>query len=240
MTNQQIPRSVQQALEAPGCERIKDFYAVGPVQRAAVESFAEALFRPTPSTTVEAHRTDREIVEQTEELALWLLSWAFNHKPETSTPMRDSTHPFAERCWNAACCIQELLTSTDPENAVANLDVDAALPPQVEQAPQPAQDVNAEMLAAIEFLLDVHDESHLPEENHVYIPGSFKAAIAQVRRAMYRAKAAPPQAERVPMEREQRESIKAANVINGSCYSYWDADGIIAATEANHDIKAKP
>ena len=39
-----IPRALlEQALEATGCERIKDFYAVGPVQRAAVESFAEAL-----------------------------------------------------------------------------------------------------------------------------------------------------------------------------------------------------
>jgi hypothetical protein len=31
------------ALAAPGCERLRDFYAVGPVQRAAVESFADAL-----------------------------------------------------------------------------------------------------------------------------------------------------------------------------------------------------
>jgi len=31
------------ALAAPGVERIRDFYAVGPVQRAAVESFADAL-----------------------------------------------------------------------------------------------------------------------------------------------------------------------------------------------------
>ena len=34
---------LQQTLDAPGCERIKDFYSVGPVQRAAVESFVEAL-----------------------------------------------------------------------------------------------------------------------------------------------------------------------------------------------------
>lgn len=32
-----------EVLDAPGCERIKDFYSVGPVQRAAVESFAAAL-----------------------------------------------------------------------------------------------------------------------------------------------------------------------------------------------------
>ncbi len=35
--------ALAQALESPGCERIKDFYSVGPVQRAAVEQFVEAL-----------------------------------------------------------------------------------------------------------------------------------------------------------------------------------------------------
>jgi hypothetical protein len=73
-------------------------------------------------------RTDRQIVDQTEELAVWLLSWLFNHQPETDTPMRESTHPFAERCWAAACHIQEMLTATDPENAVAELDVDDTPP----------------------------------------------------------------------------------------------------------------
>jgi hypothetical protein len=67
-------------------------------------------------------RTEQQIVDQTEGLAVWLLSWCFNHQPETSTPMRKSTHPFAERCWAAACHIQEMLTATDPENAVAELD----------------------------------------------------------------------------------------------------------------------
>ncbi len=47
MTNQQTPHSaLELALAAPGCERIKDFYAVGPVQRAAVESFAAVLTSP--------------------------------------------------------------------------------------------------------------------------------------------------------------------------------------------------
>jgi hypothetical protein len=79
-------------------------------------------------------RTDQQIVDQTEELAVWLLSWCFNHQPETDTPMRESTHPFAERCWAAACHIQEMLTATDPENAVAELDVDAT-PPAAQPAP---------------------------------------------------------------------------------------------------------
>ena len=67
-------------------------------------------------------RTDQQIVDQTEELAVWLLSWAFNRQPETPTPMRKSRHPMAERCWAAACHIQEMLTATDPENSVGELD----------------------------------------------------------------------------------------------------------------------
>lgn len=67
-------------------------------------------------------RSDKEIVQQTEALAVYLLSWCFSHEPETATPMRDSTHPFARRCWAAACHIQEMLTDTDPENAVTELD----------------------------------------------------------------------------------------------------------------------
>jgi len=35
--------AMRKALESEGCERLKDFYNVGPVQRAAVESFAVAL-----------------------------------------------------------------------------------------------------------------------------------------------------------------------------------------------------
>lgn len=34
---------LREALESDGCERLKDFYNVGPVQRAAVESFVAAL-----------------------------------------------------------------------------------------------------------------------------------------------------------------------------------------------------
>lgn len=78
-------------------------------------------------------RTDQQIVDQTEELAVWLLSWCFNHQPETSTPMRESTHPFAQRCWAAACHIQEMLTATDPENAVAELEGESG----EEKSPQP-------------------------------------------------------------------------------------------------------
>ncbi len=82
--------------------------------------------------TGHGQRTDQQIVDQTEELAIWLLSWCFNHQPETDIPMRESTHPFAERCWSAACHIQEMLTNTDPENSVAELDV-ADTPPATQR-----------------------------------------------------------------------------------------------------------
>lgn len=99
--------------------------------------------RNTPQAPQPAHqkrvaRTDQQIVDQTEELAVWLLSWGFNHRPETQTPMRESAHPFAERCWEAACRIQEMLTDTDPENSVAELDV-APDDGSALAAPQPAQ-----------------------------------------------------------------------------------------------------
>lgn len=67
-------------------------------------------------------RTDQEIVEETEALAKWLMAWSFNHRPTTKAPIRQSEHPFAKSCWAAACHIQEMLTATDPENAVAELD----------------------------------------------------------------------------------------------------------------------
>lgn len=46
---------IKTALNAPGCERLRDFYEVGPVQRAAVESFVDALSMPiTPGALIEA------------------------------------------------------------------------------------------------------------------------------------------------------------------------------------------
>lgn len=98
-------------------------------------SHGQAPAQPAPEG--EPFRTDAEIVEQTEELARYLLSWGFNHEPaDSSTPMRDSTHPFAERSWKAACHIQEMLTMTDVENALAELDAGPTPSPQAaQQAP---------------------------------------------------------------------------------------------------------
>jgi hypothetical protein len=59
--------------------------------------------------------------------------------------MRESTHPFAERCWAAACHIQEMLTATDPENAVAELDVDATSPAAPVQEPVAWMDASGDI-----------------------------------------------------------------------------------------------
>jgi hypothetical protein len=95
-----------------------------------------------------AARTDEEIVEQTEALAVWLLSWGFNHQPVTDTPMRESSHPFAQRCWSAACHIQEMLTATDPENSVSELHADTTppKPESLEIARLPADDTEGGLL----------------------------------------------------------------------------------------------
>jgi hypothetical protein len=73
-----------------------------------------------------AHRTDQQIVDQTEELAKFLLSWKYGHKPETTSPMRDAIHPKAEDSWEAACHVQEMLTATDVNNAIAEVEYEGA------------------------------------------------------------------------------------------------------------------
>ncbi|AWI53166.1 hypothetical protein DEH84_06790 [Aquabacterium olei] len=72
------------------------------------------------------HRTDAEIVVQTEMLASFLLGWRWGQEPEAGAPpFRTTRNVKAQGCWDAACKIQELLTDTDVENAVAGFD-DAA------------------------------------------------------------------------------------------------------------------
>ena len=89
------------------------------------EQISAACRYPVPKFEKEhGRRTDQQIVDQTEELAVWLLSRFYDHDPDPDTLMRESSHPFAERCWAAACHIQEMLTATDPENSVAELDED--------------------------------------------------------------------------------------------------------------------
>lgn len=78
-----------------------------------------------------APRSDQEIVDQTEELARMLGSWAHNRAPAPGVLMRDTLDPRGQSCWQMACKIQDLLTGTDVGNALAELE--AAADDEVDQ-----------------------------------------------------------------------------------------------------------
>lgn len=57
-----LTKTVTAALQATGCERLADFYRVGQVQRAAIESFADAVLKtvtPTPGTAALRRQVER-------------------------------------------------------------------------------------------------------------------------------------------------------------------------------------
>lgn len=81
-------------------------------------------YAPTGYTPV---RTDAEIVQQTEDLAA-LLANKFFQSTLLNGNFRDSVHPRGAACWAAACEVQELLTGTDVQNALANLEEEGEEP----------------------------------------------------------------------------------------------------------------
>ena len=70
--------TLQEALNANGCERLKDFYNVGPVQRAAVESFVAAL--------AQQDLTDEEILKLAHRVC-----WKYKHSRD---PHHSDTYTF--------------------------------------------------------------------------------------------------------------------------------------------------
>ena len=84
---------------------------------------ARGAAQATPVDAEPLWRTDAEIVEQTEILARYLLSWKWGLQPESpDIQLRNCQNTKAQKAWNAACEIQDLLTATDVENAVAEVD----------------------------------------------------------------------------------------------------------------------
>lgn len=69
-------------------------------------------------------RTAAQIVQQTEELALMLMREVYQREPtgQAAPATRDSADPRAKHCWQMACKAQSLLTATDPEDALSELD----------------------------------------------------------------------------------------------------------------------
>lgn len=68
-------------------------------------------------------RTDREIVDQTNEIARIIYASRGYVVPEGTEFHTETTnrHPYESDCWHAACDIQDLMTGTDVESAVDNL-----------------------------------------------------------------------------------------------------------------------
>lgn len=81
-------------------------------------------------------RSADQIVQQTDELALLLMREVYQRKPagDSAPTLRDSADPRGQFCWRLACQIQEMLTNTDPENALAELEDEPAAP-QVQVSP---------------------------------------------------------------------------------------------------------
>lgn len=98
-----------------------------PVKASANYELADRMAAALDAPAVEPScRTDQQIVDQTEELAKFLLFWKYAYEPENETLMRGAIHPKAEDSWQAACRVQEMLTDTDPMNAVAEVDDEPA------------------------------------------------------------------------------------------------------------------
>ena len=78
----------------------------------------------TEESVARKMRTDEEIVSQTNEMARIIYA-SRGYEVAEGTEFHTDTinrHPYEIDCWDAACKIQELLTSTDPNDAVDNID----------------------------------------------------------------------------------------------------------------------
>lgn len=105
------------AVGAGGVEPLRRRGCLHHIEEAAPRTASQ------PPTNAESYRTDREIVEQTAKLAEHLLLWKHNLEPESgATRIWESQHPMAQQCWLTACEIQEMLTKTDVENALSEVE----------------------------------------------------------------------------------------------------------------------
>lgn len=69
----------------------------------------------------DAMRTDKQVVDQTNELARKLYSLR-GYEVREGYRFDLATHPHEVEAWEGACAAQLMLTDTDPADALANLD----------------------------------------------------------------------------------------------------------------------
>lgn len=120
-------------------------------------------------------RTDFEIVIQTERLARLLMMEFHGREPVLPGNLcRGAKDPRARECWNAACAIQELLTDTDPENAIAEL---ASGTPELLANPKAGEEsvISVEPAPGLKRLFDLQIgtrfryAAHSSEQDRVYV-----------------------------------------------------------------------
>lgn len=71
---------------------------------------------PTPG------RTDREIVDQTNDLAIRALGWLFGVAAPKDWKCYEARDSCSKKAWGVACEIQEFMTATDPNDALSNIE----------------------------------------------------------------------------------------------------------------------
>lgn len=74
------------------------------------------------------HRTDDEIVDQTEQVAQRLMAWFFRQHVAPGTSLRHSENPRAQSCWDMAVELQDLLTQSDAKSAADEVDASLVRP----------------------------------------------------------------------------------------------------------------
>jgi len=115
--------------------------------------------KPKPAeggAVANAGRTDRQIVDQTEDLAAIFMLEIYSRESATgATRYRDQTDPRGKHCWQLACRVQEMLTATDPENSVEEVDDT----PEMPAAATRADVANIDAIEhAVKMLEDVHGD----------------------------------------------------------------------------------
>lgn len=127
-------------------------------------------------------RTEEEIVQQTEKLAKFLLSWRFGQVTDNPNyMMRHSPNPRVQECWAAACKIQEELTATDVENAVAEVDdgqYDQSR--DVENAGEMVEaSVNVTVNVKVRLPAGTDVEEFITEMDYTIVPGTDGVSVVE-------------------------------------------------------------
>lgn len=120
---QQVLTRIAEELEDADCDFVASIY--NQVCSEPIVYAGDSTFEPAPSNSAESQfestRTDQQIVDQTNELAR-LLYAIRGYEVKPGYRFDRATHPHEVEAWNGACEAQRLLTNSDPNDALDNID----------------------------------------------------------------------------------------------------------------------